>query len=119
MFTIDFKSITMAASDSFHDVERKEAFDGFAQEMLLEASKPYNDLDLYRDDMMVYLQVQMDRMLRAKGRGIVFWFCASQLQPSFGERLLGCDEGHWFVLRGDDDDDYDLLALSICTLRKS
>ena len=64
----------MAATDTFHEVERKQAFEGVVQEVLLAPSKQYNDLELYLDGLMEYLHPQMDKMLRAKGRGMVFWW---------------------------------------------
>ena len=42
----------MAAMTVFQEVERKQACDGFAQEVLVEASKQYKDLELYLNGLM-------------------------------------------------------------------
>ena len=95
----------MAAVTTFHEVERK-AFGGIAQEVLLEPSKQYNDLELYLDDLMEYLYPQMDEMLRAKGRGIIFWW---SVQVKYNRPLVRDvdydDEENWFLCHDDDDDD--------------
>ena len=57
---------------TFNEVNRKQAFDDLIQEVLLELSKEYPDLESYLDDLVEYLQPQMERLLRAKGRGIQF-----------------------------------------------
>ena len=78
--------MSMAAMTTFHEVDRKQAFGGFVQEVILEPNKQYTDLELYLDDLMEYLFPQMDGMLRAKGRGLIFWWCASKVQPAIDER---------------------------------
>ena len=60
----------MAAMRTFHEVDRKQAFAGFPQEVIREPSKQYTDLELYLDDLMEYLYRQMDEMLRTKGHVI-------------------------------------------------
>ena len=50
----------MAATTTFHEVDRKQAFKGFAQEVLLEPSKQNNDLELYLDVLKEYLYQEMD-----------------------------------------------------------
>ena len=96
----------MAATVTFHDVERKQAFDGVVQEVLLEPSKQYNDLELYLNDLMEYLHPQMDKMLSAKGRGIIFWW---SVQVNYNAPLVKDvdedDEEQWFDLHDDDDDE--------------
>ena len=62
----------MAATTTFHQVNRKQAFDCLVQEAVLVPSKQYTDLESYMDELVEYLQPQMDKMLLAKGRGIQF-----------------------------------------------
>ena len=57
---------------NFQEVNRKQAFNGLVQEVMLEPSKQYNDLELYLDDLVEYLHPQMDKMLQSNGRGIQF-----------------------------------------------
>ena len=42
----------MAAMTTFDEVDRKQAFDGFAQQVILEPNKQYTDLELYLNDLM-------------------------------------------------------------------
>ena len=96
----------MAATTTFHDVNRKQAFDGLVQEVVLVPSKQYTDLESYMDDLVEYLQQQMDEMLRAKGRGIQFYW---SVQVKYSTPLMKTvdydDEENWFRCHDDDDDD--------------
>ena len=75
----------MGATTNFHEVARKQAIVGFAHEVRLESSKKYNDLHLYLYYLMENLHPQMDEMLRAKGRGIIFWW---RVQVTFNVPLV-------------------------------
>ena len=55
---------------TFSEVNRKQAFDGWMQEVALEASKQYNGLELYLDDLIEYLRPEMEKMLDGKDGGI-------------------------------------------------
>ena len=57
---------------TFTEVNRKHAFNGLSQEVILLPSKHYSDLESYMDDLVEYLQQQMDKMLQSMGRGIQF-----------------------------------------------
>ena len=57
---------------TFNEVNRKQVFNGLIQEVILEPSKQYIDLESYLDDLVEYLHLQMDKMLQAKGGGIQF-----------------------------------------------
>ena len=99
---------SIATMPSFSEVNRKQAFDGLVQEVILEPSKQYNDLELYLDDLVEYLHPQMDKMLQAKGRGIQFWW---SVQVKYSTPLMKTidydDEENWFRCHDDDDDDDD------------
>ena len=71
---------TATTTTTFSEVNRKQAFNGLVQEVILEPRKQYNDLELYLDDLVEYLHPQMDKMLQSKGRGILFRWCASEVQ---------------------------------------
>ena len=62
----------MAPTTTFQELNRKQAFDGLVQEVVLLPRKQYTDLESYMDDLVEYLQPQMDEMLRAKDLGIQF-----------------------------------------------
>ena len=64
----------MAAKTTFNEVNRKQAFNGLIQEAVLVPSKQYSDLESFMDDLVEYLQPQMDEMLWAKDRGIQFYW---------------------------------------------
>ena len=64
----------MAATTTFHEMNRKQSFDAMVQEVLLESSKPYNVLEQYFAELLEYLHPEMDDMLLAKGSGIQFWW---------------------------------------------
>ena len=53
----------MAAKTTFQEVDRKQAFNGLIQQVDLEPSKKYSDLELYLGDLMEYLHPQMDKFL--------------------------------------------------------
>ena len=63
----------MGATDTFHDLERKQAFDGVGKEVHLEPSKENSDLEFNLDDIRVYVHPQMEKILCATGRAIIFW----------------------------------------------
>ena len=91
---------------NFQEVNRKQAFNGLVQEVILEPSKQYNDLELYLDDLVEYLHPQMDKMLQSKGRGIQFWW---SVQVKYSKPLMTTvdndEEENWFRCHDDDDDD--------------
>ena len=91
---------------NFQEVNRKQAFNGLVQEVILEPSKQYNDLELYLDELIEYLNPQMDEMLRATGRGIQFWW---SVQVKYSKPLITTvdndEEENWFRCHDDDDDD--------------
>ena len=61
---------TETTTTTFNEVNRKQAFNGLIQEVILEPSKQYLDLESYFDDLVVYLHPQMEKMLQSTGRGI-------------------------------------------------
>ena len=63
----------MAATDTFHEVEGTRAYNGLVQDMSLEPNKQVINLKRYLDDLLEYLYRQMDKVLRAIGRGVLFW----------------------------------------------
>ena len=71
---------------NLREVDRKQAFGGLVQEKVLDPSKVYHDLELYFQDPMIYLYTEIDRLLRAKGPDILFWWCASQVQPATAKK---------------------------------
>ena len=83
---------------TFTEVNRKQAFNGLVQEVILEPSKQYIDLESYFDDLVEYLQPQMDKMLQSKGRGLQFWW---SVQVRYSTPLMKTvdydDEENWFV----------------------
>ena len=99
---------TTTTPTTFTEVNRKQAFNGLVQEVILEPSKQYNDLELYLDDLVEYLHPQMDMMLQSKGRGIQFWW---SVQVRYSTPLMKIvdydDEENWFRCHDDDDDDDD------------
>ena len=104
---------------TFHDVDRKQPFGCFAQELLLEPNKQYTDLELYLNDLMEYLYPQMDEMLPANGRGIIFWW---SVQVKYNRALVrdaDYDEVENLFPCHDDEDDEAMTmkrtAPSICT----
>ena len=109
----------MAEMTTFHEMERKQGFGGFGQEVPLEPGKEYNALELYLDDLMEYLYPQMEEMIRGKGRGIIFWW---SVQVKYSRSLMKTvdydDEENWF--RCQDDETTMTLTMmrtarSICT----
>ena len=98
----------MATTTTFKEVNRKQAFNRLVHEVLLQPSKPYNHLEFYMDDLMEYLRPEMNRMLRAKARGIQFWW---SVQVKYSTPLMMTvdyhDEENWFRCHDDDDDDDD------------
>ena len=98
----------MASMTTFHEVDRKQAFGGFAQEVILEPSKQYPDLELYLDDLVEYLHPQMHKMLQSKGRGIIFWW---SVQVKYSPQLMMTvdydDEDNLFPSHDDEDHDDD------------
>ena len=88
---------TPTTPTTFTEVNRKQAFNGLVQEVILEPSKQYNDLELYLDDMVEYLHPQMDKMLQSKGRGIQFWWSVQvKYSTPFMKAVDYDDEENWF-----------------------
>ena len=98
----------MPAKTTFNELNRKHAFDGLVQEAVLVPSKQYTDLESFMDNLLEYLQPQMDEMLRAKGRGIQF-NCSVPVKYStpLMKTVDYDDEENWFRCHEDDDDDDD------------
>ena len=89
-----------------NEVNRKQAFGVLVQEVLLEPSKQNTDLESYLDELVEYLQPQMDKMLHAKGRGILFfWRVQVKYSKPRMRRVDYDDEDNW--IRCHDEDDYD------------
>ena len=93
---------------NFQEVNRKQAFNGLVQEVILEPSKQDFDLESYLDDLVEYLHPQMDEMLLAKVPGIQFWW---SVQVKYSKPLMKTvdndEEENWFRCQGEDDDDDD------------
>ena len=62
----------MAAKTTFQEVDIKQTFNGLIQQVDLEPSKKYIDLELYLGDLMEYLHTQMDRFLKFRVLGSTF-----------------------------------------------
>ena len=71
----------MEANTCFHDMARKQAFDGLIQQVDLEPNKIYNDLEQYLGDLMEDLHPQLDKFLKGERPGIFFW-CSLQVNNS-------------------------------------
>ena len=67
---------TMATSTvpTFSEVNRKQAFDGWMQELALEATCGYYDLEMFLEDLADYLRPEMEKMLEGKDANILFWW---------------------------------------------
>ena len=97
---------TTPTPTTFTEVNRKQAFNGLVQEVILEPSKQYNDLELYLEDLVEYLHPQMNKMLQSKGRGIQFWWSVQvKYSTPFMKTVDYDDEENWFRCHDDDDDD--------------
>ena len=58
---------------TFSEVNRKQAFDGWMQEVALEATIQDYDLEMFLDDLADYLRPEMEKMLEGKDGNILFW----------------------------------------------
>ena len=54
------------AMAAFRELDRKQAFDGWIQQVDLEPNKNYKDLDLYLEDLLEFIQPSMEMILRVK-----------------------------------------------------
>ena len=98
----------MAATTTFNEVNRKQAFDGLVQEVVLVPSKQYTDLESYMDDLVEYLKPQMDEMLRAKDCGIQFYWSVQVNYSTPRMKTVDYDEEeNWFRCQEDDANDED------------
>ena len=98
----------MAAKATFNEVNRKRTFNGLIQQIVLVPIKQYTDLESYMDDLVEYLQRQMDEMLRTKERGIQFsWSVQVRSSTPFMKTVDYDNEENWFRCHDDDDDDAD------------
>ena len=98
----------MEAKTTFHEVERKQAFDGLIQQVDLEPIKKYNDLELYLGDLMEYLHPQLDKFLKVEGPGIFFWWSVQvNYNPPLVKDVDEDEEEHWDDEHDDEDDDDD------------
>ena len=106
MATTTTTTTATPTTTTFTEVNRKQAFNGLVQEVILEPSKQYNDLELYLDDLVEYLHPQMDKMLESKGRGIQFWWSVQvKYSTPFMKAVDYDDEENWFRCHDEDDDD--------------
>ena len=97
---------TTTTQTTFTEVNRKQAFNGLIQEVILEPSKQNLDLESYFDDLVEYLQQQMDEMLRTNGRGIqINWSVQVRYSTPLMKTVDYDDEKNWFRCHDDDDDE--------------
>ena len=61
------------AMAAFRELDRKQAFDDWMQQVDLEPNKNYKDLDLYLEELLEFIQPPMEKILKAKDRCIFFW----------------------------------------------
>ena len=98
----------MAAKTPFQEVDRKQAFNGLIQQVDLEPSKQYSDLELYLGDLLDYLHPQMDKFLKVEGPGIYFWW---SVRVNYNQTLVkeeeDEDEANWFHQHDDDEEEDD------------
>ena len=99
---------------NFQEVNRKQAFNGLVQEVILETSKQYIDVESYLDEMMEYLQPQKDKMIQANGRGILIGEVdkvrsCTQLMKTVDYD----DEDNWFSWHDDADHDDDEIQVNL------
>ena len=59
---------------TFNEVNRKQAFDGWMQEVALESTCGYHDLEMFFDDLADFLRSEMEKMLEGKDVNILFWW---------------------------------------------
>ena len=98
----------MEAAGTFNQMDRKQAFIGLLQEVILEPSKQDTDLESYLDELVEYLQPQMDEILRGNGRG--FQLCWSVQVKSSTPLMNTVDydaDENWFRCGHDEYDDPD------------
>ena len=92
---------------TFSEVNRKQAFDGWMQEVALEASSQYYDLEMYLDDLTEYLSPQMEKMLDGKDGGILFWWSVRvNYNRPWARDVDEDDEEDCFGLHDDEDEDH-------------
>ena len=106
MATTTTTTTATPTTTSFNEVNRKQAFNGLVQEMILEPSKQYNDLELYLDDLVEYLHPQMDKMLPANGSGIqLCWSVQVKYSTTLMKTVDYEDDENWFGCGHDQDND--------------
>ena len=72
---------------------------------MLGPSKQYTDLESYIDDLVEYLQPQMDEMLRAKDLGIQFnWSAHVKYSTPLMKTVDYDNDENWFRCHEDDDE---------------
>ena len=87
----------MESKTTFHELDRKQAFDGLIQQEDLEPNKKHSELELYLCDLMEYLHPQMDKFLKVEGPGIFFWWSVQvNYNPPLIKDVKEDDEAHWF-----------------------
>ena len=72
--TTETTTAAIATMPSFNEVNRKQAFDGWMQEVALESTCGYHDLEMFLDDLADYLRPEMEKMLEGKDANILFWW---------------------------------------------
>ena len=99
----------MQAKTTFHEVYRKQAFDGLIQEVDLEPSKDSNDIELSLAELMEYLHTHIEMFLQKK-RGIFFswWVEVKDKTPLMKDADAG-DKDNWFDQDDDEEDEHDDL----------
>ena len=99
-------------TSTFNEVNRKQAFDGWIQEVAVEASKQYNDLELYLDDLTEYLRPEMEKMLEGKDRNILFWWSVRvNYNGPWARDVDEDDEEDWFGLPDDEDNEHHAMSV--------
>ena len=98
---------SIATMPSFNEVNRKQAFDGWMQEVALESTCGYHDLEMFLDDLADYLRPEMEKMLEGKDANILFWWSVrvNYYDPRASD-VDEDDEDDCFGLNDDEDDEH-------------
>ena len=97
-----------ATTPPFSEVNRKQAFDGWMQEVALEATCDYYDLEMFLEDLADYLRREMEKMLEGKDANILFWWSVrvNYNRPWARDDDDEDDEEDCFGLHDDEDDEH-------------
>ena len=100
-----------ATMPPFSEVNRKQAFDGWMQEVALEATSQYYDLEMFLDDLAEYLRPEMEMMLEGKDGNILFWWSVRVNYDDPRGDVDEDDEEDCFGLNDDEDDEHQGMSV--------